>query len=61
MQGKVMINKLAVTMFFMTVAVSNLTLAAAAPAVDPLANPPAPAFAGQTAAPPPAIRGTRAA
>jgi len=55
MQGKVMINKLAVTMFFMMVAVSNLTLAAAAPAVDPLANPPAPAFAGQTAAPPPAI------
>ena len=49
-----MINKLAVTIFFITVAVSNLTLAAAAPAVDPLANPPAPAFAGQTAAPAPA-------
>ena len=50
-----MINKLAVTMFFITVAVSNLTLAAAAPAVDPLANPPTPAFSGQTAAPAPAV------
>ncbi len=35
--------------------ISSQLLAAAAPEVDPLANPPVPAFAGQTAAPAPAI------